>query len=426
MSRNRIALVDANSFYVSCERVFNPKLEGRPVVVLSNNDGCVVSRSNEAKALGIGMGTPWFQLAAQAPAWGLVARSSNYELYGDLSSRVMDTLAKFSAWQEVYSIDESFLGVSGSREELDRLSREMRATVLQRVGVPVSVGIAKTKTLAKLANHGAKRKASLAGVCDWESYSPERQTTILQSLPVNEIWGVARRTQKRLAALNIHTIEELRASDPNFIRKQFSVVLQRTVFELNGLACIPVAEERAQKDQLIYSRMFGHPVRDLDEIHQALSVYAQRAATRLRKQGSVARVLTAYAATSRFGAGQYFAPSVTVALPNPTDDPVMFTKAVTQALVPRLEPGHDYARAGIFLTGIEPKHSHVYLDGLTTVAADRDLGGLLDQVSKRFGVAAAGFGLAGLAHGPSWQMRRDRLSPRATTQWQELATAYAR
>lgn len=396
------------------------------MVVLSNNDGAVVSRSNEAKALGIGMGTPWFQIAAQAKAWGLVACSSNYELYGDLSERVMKTLGRFSAWQEVYSIDESFLGVRGSTEELIALGRDIRATVQKEVGIPVSVGIARTKTLAKLTNHGAKKNLSLGGVCHWESYTPEQQAAILAALPVDEIWGIAGRTKKKLTGLGIHTIADLAAADPGFIRKRFSVVLQRTVFELNGQPCIPMEDARSQKDQIIYSRMFGTPVRRLDDLHQVLSVYTQCAAARLRKQHSVASVVRAWAATSYYGKAAYFAPSATITLPVGTDDPVTFTKAVTAALTPLLEPGHDYARVGIILTGIEMKTAAVTLDGLGSASADRNLGELLDRVNRRYGGNAAGFGMAGITSGPVWQMRRDKLSPRATTHWGELATVYAR
>lgn len=421
----RIALVDVNNFFVSCERLFDPKLENRPVVVLSNNDGCVVARSNEAKALGIKMGDPWFQLAPQAAAWGLQYRSSNYELYGDLSARVMDTLARYSAWQEVYSIDECFLGLDDRVGDTTQLGQEIRQAVQKRVGLPVSVGVATSKTLAKLANHGAKRSGALAGVCDWSTFTPEHQQAILTSMPTDEIWGVAGRTKKKLTGLGIHTIEDLRLADPGWIRKQFSVVMQRTVHELNGHACIPFEGDRAAKDQIIYSRMFGQPITRVDELHQVLSVYAQRAAGRLRKQHSVAQIITAYAASSWAGAGEYVSESVTVKLPVPSSDPVVFTKAVVDALMPRLATGPKYARAGVFLTGIQPEGANVVLDGLSEVSAERHLGRLVDQVSRRYGEAALGFGMAGITAGPVWQMKRQRLSLRATTHWSELAIARA-
>src|SRR3954447_18679148 len=237
-----IALVDVNNFYVSCERVFDPSLEGRPVVVLSNNDGCVVSRSAEAKQLGIKTGTPWFQLAPSAPRWGLVARSSNYELYGDLSARVMELLARSGAWQEVYSIDECFLGLAGDEAQLRETAGRIRTAVGRHVGVPVCVGVAATKTLAKFANHVAKRNPHLRAVCSLGSMPPVQVEYIQSRVPVTGLWGVGSRTGKRLNALGVETIADLKAADPLLIRKRFSVVLQRTVLELNGTACIPHAE----------------------------------------------------------------------------------------------------------------------------------------------------------------------------------------
>ncbi|WP_162529545.1 Y-family DNA polymerase, partial [Agromyces humi] len=230
----RIGLVDVNNFFVSCERVFNPKLEGIPVVVLSNNDGCVVARSAEAKALGVQMGDPWFKLENQARVWGMVAQSSNYELYGDLSSRTMELLGRYSYDLSVYSIDEAFVHLRGSTEELIRAAREMRAAVKKHVGLPVCVGIAPSKTLAKLVNHGAKKTPALGGVGHWDAYTPAQQDRIMDSLEVDEIWGVAGRLKKRFAMLDIHTIRDLRDADPALIRKKFSVVLQRTVYELRG------------------------------------------------------------------------------------------------------------------------------------------------------------------------------------------------
>lgn len=393
--------------------------------MLSNNDGCVVARSDEAKALGIEMGTPWFQLAAQAPGWDLWHRSSNYELYGDLSERVMKLLARYSAWQEVYSIDESFIGLAGDVDELTALGHRIRAEVRQHVGLPVCVGIASSKTLAKVANKGAKKHKGLGGVVHWDVYPDEQKTRILDSLEVDELWGVAGRTKKRLAVLDVHTARELRDADPKLIRKRFSVVLQRTVYELRGIPCIPFESERAQKDQLIYSRMFGQPVKTAAEMRQALSIYAQQASRRLRKQGSVAKQLQVFAATSMHSPRPYVSHYRSVRLHVPADDPITLTKAAIAALEQELVDGAWYVRAGIVLTDITPKGSHAMLEPFVPAFEQRNLGQLLDRVNSRHGRGAVGVGMAGLKGCPVWQMRREKLSPRYTTHWDELAIAKA-
>ncbi|MGA7206807.1 MAG: Y-family DNA polymerase, partial [Specibacter sp.] len=268
---NRIALVDVNNFYVSCERVFNPALEGRPVVVLSNNDGCVVARSAEAKALGIATGAPWFQVQAQAKAWGLVARSSNYELYGDMSARVMEVVGRFGAWQEVYSIDESFVGLMGDSAALAECGRQIKAAVALHVGVPVCVGVAETKTLAKFANRIAKQNPALGGVCALDAMPAGHVAAIQARVPASGLWGVGGRTADRLKLMGIETIADLKAADPALIRKKFSVVLQRTVLELNGTECIPHTEERVDKQQIMFSRSFSTPVSTVEGMEEVMA-----------------------------------------------------------------------------------------------------------------------------------------------------------
>lgn len=425
----RIALVDVNSCYVSCERIFDPSLEGKPVVVLSNNDGCVVARSDEVKALGIENGTPWFQIEPRIRAGQLPPieyRSSNYELYGEISARVVELLGRYSAWQEVYSIDESFLGVSGTTRELAMLGREIRRTIRRNVGLPVCVGIGPSKTLAKLANKGAKKHPSLAGVADIDWWSPEQLDEILDSTHVTDLWGVAERTSKRLAALDIHTARELRDADPKLIRKKFSVVLQRTLYELRGVDCIPLEQERSAKDQLIYSRMFATPVTSIPDMEQVLSVYAQRVSQRLRKQGSVAKTMTLFAGTSPYAESPYRSAAAAATFAQATDDPITISKTAIAALRPRLEHGARYVRAGVVLTGITPKTSHAYLELFQPDYDTRQLGETLDAITRRHGAAAVGLGLAGIRKGPVWTMKRGRLSPRATTHWSELAIAHAK
>ncbi|PPG77471.1 DNA polymerase V subunit UmuC [Rathayibacter rathayi] len=425
---DRIALVDVNSCYVSCERIFDPRLEGVPCVVLSNNDGCVVARSDEVKALGIENGTPWFQIEPLIRAGKLPPieyRSSNYELYGEISARIMELLGRYSAWLEVYSIDEAFLGLRGTPEELSRIGREIREAVRRHIRVPVCVGIGSSKTLAKLANRGAKKTPRLAGVAAMDWWSPDQVTAILDSTHVTDLWGIAGRTGKRLAELDIHTARELRDADPALIRKKFSVVLQRTLYELRGIDCIPLEGPRAAKEQLIYSRMFSAPVTTVPDMEQVLSVYAQRVAQRLRKQGSVAKTASIFVGTSPHADAPYISAAASVAFPTPTDDPIAMTRAAIGAIAGRLEPGARYVRAGIILNGISPRGSSTPLELFEADYDRRDLGPTLDEITKRHGTGTIGLGLGGIRSGPVWQMKRGRLSPRATTHWSELATVHA-
>jgi len=419
-----IGLVDANSFYASCERVFDPKLEGRPVVVLSNNDGCVVSLSAEAKALGVKMGTPWFKIRGAADHWGLVARSSNYELYGDLSARMHELVGRYGAFVEEYSIDECFLHVNAERTDLMALGREIRARVRRHVGLPVSVGFGPSKTLAKLANHGAKRNTRLAGVCDWTSYSAEQQARILDSYPTSETWGIASRLQRRLAERNIHTMLQLRDADPAVIKKTFGVVVQRTVYELGGISCIELEPERKTKQQIISSRMFGHPVTDPATVEHVLSVYAQRATARMRRERSVAGLVSTFAASSPYADG-YTSAWGQAAFAMPTDDPVAIAKAAAASLRDRLRTGTRYVRAGVMLSALSPASSHTFLPLFQPDYDHRGVGELLDRVHRHHGEHTLGLGMAGMRLGPGFEMRREMLSLRATTHWGELATAHA-
>ncbi|PPF26303.1 MULTISPECIES: Y-family DNA polymerase [unclassified Rathayibacter] len=428
-SEQRIGLVDVNSFYVSCERVFDPKLHGRPVVVLSNNDGCVVARSDEAKQLGIENGTPWFQIEPLIRARRLpeiIARSSNYELYGELSARVMELLGRYSAWQEVYSIDESFLGVSGDVAERAKIGRAMRAAVAKNIALPVCVGFGPSKTLAKFVNKsGAKKHPRLGGVCDTVWYTPEQLDALMASQHVTELWGVAGRTGKRRAELSVHTIRDLRDADPALIRKKFSVVLQRSVYELRGIDCIPLEPARTVRDQLIFSRSFATPLTTIADMEQVLSVYAQRAARRLRAQGSVTKTMSVFASTSPFADASYVSAGALAGFPVPTDDPVAIVKAAIGTLRPRLREGARYVRAGVILINLSPKDSHAFLDVFGAAFDTKGLGATIDAVTKRHGRSAVGLGLAGIRNGPVWTMKRGALSPRSTTHWGELATAFA-
>lgn len=415
----QIAHVDVNCFYASVERAFDPSLEGRPLVVLSNNDGCAVTRSPEAKALGIPVGEPWFKIAPRVKEWGLVARSSNYELYGDISARVMELLSRFSAWLEVYSIDEAFLGVKGTPDELLRLGLEMKAAVRRNVGVPVCVGMAGTKTLAKLANKWAKNNPGFNGVCLWDSLPRAQREALMARLSVIEIWGIASRLTKRLNAMGIQSILDLSRADPVMIRDHFSVVVMRTVLELQGTPCIPMEEERIGRDQLIFSRSFSTPITTVHELRQVLSIYGQQASARLAKHGLQARVLTAYAATSYYNPKDTSYPSACIRLPMPTADPVLLTRAA-HALLPQIQEGIKYAKAGIMVTDLRPSGNQPPLSPYENPHEERGIGPLLEEVARRYGRGSIGLGHAGIRGGPDWTMKRDMMSPRYTTHWDEL------
>lgn len=419
----RLALVDADSYYCSCERIFHPRLEGVPVVVLSNNDGCVISASAEAKALGIVTGTPWCRLRGWAASRGVAVRSSNYELYGSISQRLMELLGRISPQVETYSIDEAFLRLRApDAPSLVELGRQIRAGVRRDLGIPVSVGIAPSRTLAKLASHGAKRSRGLGGVASWDACTPAARTRILRATPTGQLWGVGRRTAARLEALGVHDADQLRQQDPDVIRQRFGLPLARTVLELRGTACIDItchAEER--RHQVIFSQSFSHPVTTATEMHQVLSLYSQRICSRLRRQGSVAGAVWAFAATAR-GASSFEQVSAAAALPEPTDDPLVVLRAVSGPLEARMSEGTRYARAGISLSELSPAGAQ---EALPPDPRGRRLGALVDQVNAACGREALGLGLAGMAGSPRWLMHRGMLSDRATTCWSELARVRA-
>lgn len=379
----------------------------------------MVTRTAEAKALGIPMGEPWFKLAPRAKAWGLVALSSNYELYGDISARVMELLGRYSAWVEVYSIDEAFLGVNGTPVQMRQLGRTIKDAVRRHVGVPVCVGIARTKGLAKLANRLAKQNSDFAGVCHWESIPEDVRDGLMSRLSVVELWGVATRLTKRLNAMGIRTILDLKNANPVMIRDRFSVVLMRTVLELQGTPCIPMEEERVGRDQLIFSRSFSTPVTTAAAMGQVMSVYAQQASARLAKHGLQAKVLTAFAGTSHYNQDNISYPSVCVPLPMPTADPVLLHKAAN-SLCERIYEGVKYVRAGIMVTDLRPTGNQSPLELFENPHEERGIGTLLESVSKKYGRGSIGLGSAGVRGGPDWSMKRGMLSPRYTTHWDEL------
>lgn len=437
--RTQIILADANSFFASCERVFNPELAHKPLVVLSNNDGCVVARSQEAKSI-IPMGVPWYQVRELAAERGVVARSSNYELYGSLSARMMSVMNEHFAQQEIYSIDECFLRSAASIETIADRCHAMRKAVLQGVGIPVSIGIAPTKTLAKITNHWAKSDHEYAdrGVCAWESISPRVQDMILSQVPVDEVWGVGRRLMKKLVAYGILTAKDLRDADPVMIRRRFSVLLQRTVLELRGMACIDdesSALNGFRKQQILCSRMFSRPIVGRTEILQALSVYVQNACRRLRRQDCLASKVSIFCGISPYSArqGESSLHHQTASLENPTDDPLVLMKAISDQLMEYVDPQTHYIRAGVILTDLTKSSEYHPLESFDAQRDTHNIGPLLDEATARFGQYSLGIGYGGIRGkgrknhetGAEWSMRREMLSRRCTTRWDEMAVVHA-
>jgi DNA polymerase V len=413
-----IALVDCNNFYVSCERLFRPDLARVPLVVLSNNDGCVVSRSNEAKALGVRMGQPWFECKALAEAHGILAMSSNYALYADLSNRVMRVLGEFSPRHEVYSIDECFVDLTGMAQ-LRELSYAMRERVMQWTGIPVCVGIGPTKTLAKLANHVAKKHPRSHGVFNYNALSDTQKNHLLQRIPVDEVWGVGRKLSQRLAQHHIHTVLDLRQAHVPTLRAAFGVVMEKIQRELQEIACLDLQDVQADRQQIISSRSFGNAVTELPVLQDALSTFVANACAKLRSQNSHAALIQVFLHTDRFRQDQpQYMPSLAVPLPRPTCDSLEINRWVSQLSARIYQPGYRYKKAGIVLSDISPL-THQQDDWLETPnATPSKLMQTLDQLNQRFGRGTVKVSTQGAYSG--WQMRQERKSPNYTTDWHEV------
>jgi len=416
------ALVDCNNFYVSCERVFNPKLADKPVVVLSNNDGCAVARSNEVKALGVKMGAPWFQMQHLARQHGIIALSSNYTLYADMSQRVMTILRDFSPEVEVYSIDESFLGLQGLSSlwpSYSELGQAIRHRVGQWTGLPVCVGIAPTKTLAKLANHLAKKRPEFGGVCDLASLGEPQLAGYLACLEVGEVWGVGRRIAARLQALGIGSVQVLRATPPQVIREHFGVVMERTVSELRGISCLDLDEVTPPKQQIIASRSFGALVISQEELREAVSRYMQTAAEKLRQQGSLCSAVQVFIHTNPFRThDRQYSNGVVVPLTQATDDSRRLVAAALWGLARIYRPGYCYKKAGVMLLDLAP--ASVRQASLFSQVNPRtaQLMRVLDELNAAHGRNTIHLASSGIQQ--RWAARFDHRTPRYTTRWDEL------
>ncbi|PYC25298.1 DNA polymerase V subunit UmuC [Pseudomonas jessenii] len=411
------ALIDCNSFYASCERVFRPDLAKVPIVVLSNNDGCVIARSADAKPF-VKMGEPYFQIKAKLSQHGIVPFSSNYALYGDMSERVMTVIESLVPAVEVYSIDEAFADLTGITN-LDGLGRQIRSQVLRSTGIPVGVGIAHTKTLSKLANHTAKRLQAQTGgvvnICD-----STKRDWVLRNTDVSEVWGVGRRMKLHLDAMGIKTAMDLAKADPWTLRKNFSVVIEKTARELAGTPCLELDEPDPPKQEICCSRMFGQRLKELPPIKEAVATYTQRAAEKLRAQQSLCKKIRVSIRTGMFNPEEAkYANGVVVDLPYPTDDVRLLTKAAVDALDHLFRPGFNYSKAEVLLLNLcQPGE---YTDDLFAVSQPADatkVMNVLDQINQRWGRGT--LRTASVPANPAWAMRREMMSQSYTTRLDQL------
>ena len=419
------ALADVNSFYASCEKVFRPDLRNRPVVVLSNNDGCVIARSAEAKRLGIKMGVPWFQLkTAQFPE-PVITFSSNYELYASLSNRVMSHLEELAPRVEQYSIDEMFLDIRGIDRciNFEDFGRQLREHVRSGTGLTIGVGMGPTKTLAKSAQWASKEWRQFGGVLALTSGNPKRTEKLLSLQPVDEIWGVGRRISKKLSTMGITTALQLARANPVFIRKNFNVVLERTVRELNGESCISLEEAPPPKQQIVCSRSFGERVTTYEAMRQAVCQYAERAAEKLRGERQFCRHIAVFVKTSPFAVNEaYYGNVASEKLMTPTQDTRDIIAAAVKALDRIWVNGHRYAKAGCMLNDFTPTGvSQLNLfDDTQPRSNSNQLMKVVDGINHS-GLGKVWFAGRGIA--PDWKMKREMLSPAYTTRWNELPVA---
>ena len=422
-NKNLFALVDCNNFYVSCERVFNPFLLDQPVAVLSNNDGCIIARSNEVKALGIPMGAPFHHYKHILTQKGVHIYSSNYQLYGDMSGRVMDSLKIFSPDVEVYSIDEAFMRFKYSKgKDYYNYLKKIRNSVFQWTGIPVSIGLGPTKTLAKIANSLAKKSKIN---CVYDLSSPSSQIEVLEHIQVENIWGISKRWGAKLRLIGIGNALQLRNASPQKIRKYLGVVLERIVYELRGVSCLDLDQVQPRKNIMV-SRSFGKPIAKLTDLEQAISLYTVRGCEKMRSQNSRAQTVYTFLRTNSFSKRhKHYRAGVMIGFDNPCSDTGYILSIVKRSLSNIYKDGYLYHKGGIMLVDLVPDNIHqknlfVYYDyNISDLRMTA-----LDKVNKKFGPGTLFYAAAGLKKDGDWQSRTHHLSPRYTTKWGELPHAY--
>lgn len=417
------ALVDVNNFYCSVETVFNPALKNKAVVCLSNNDGCAVSRNALAKSLGIHMGEPWFQIQQRFKPGEVIALSSNYAAYADMSNRVVSIISRFTPDYEVYSVDEQFLLWTGfEQRDLTAYAHELKDTILKWLGLPVCVGIAETKVLAKLANHCAKKRPEYQGVCNFKRLSNEQLQQIYASLPVSALWGIGSKWSVKLNQLDIHTVLDLKQAHRRTLRNQFSVVMEKIIAELNGESCMALEQVAPAKQAIASTRSFGIPVTDLASLMESVTLYTSQAAEKVRKQGTYANSICVFIQTSPFANRPYYANSQTVALPSPTHDTRLLVKTALWILKRLYKPGYVYHKAGVLLNDLVPADGvqrDLFFD--SSVQSEKVMA-VLDAINRRYGRQT--LKLASEGFKAPWKMQQNHKTPDYTSDWEGVIKAY--
>lgn len=427
-SRRVILHTDVNSAYANMERVFNPKLRDKPVCILSNNDGCIVALTKDAKALGIKRGTPYFKVRDLCEKHGVAVLSSNYELYDAMSSRFHKIVAGFGPVHEAYSIDEAFLDLTGvETESFTELGRALKARLWKWIGLPVCVGIAPTKTLAKLCDHFAKTYPVYGGVVNWFDLSPERRKKALSITPIGEVWGIGRKTEEKLLREGIENVWQFSQADVFTLRRRYGVVLERTLREIQGVSCLPVESVPKPKEQILRSRSFSHATNDRSVLLSSVSTHMTEVARQLRREKAEAKKAGVFFLTSPFKENEpWHAAEPVTELTLPTSDTMRLVEVACRLVEAHWRPGFRYCKAGAFVTDLIPEGSSSVTGSLFDLpdeerdAARRRLMECLDDLTRRFGKGAWKIGSSGLADG--WQMKRDRLTPAYLTRWADIMT----
>ncbi|HAV5355244.1 TPA: Y-family DNA polymerase [Acinetobacter baumannii] len=418
-------LIDVNNMYVSCERVFDPSLNDKPVIVLSNNDGCAVARSNESKALNIKMGVPLFQIKDIVQQHNVIVLSSNYAMYAEMSRRFHTILASYVTPEEVepYSIDECFVDFSAYEKnfDLEKVGQQMRQQIWKWLGLPVCVGIGRSKTEAKIANHIAKKNPGFNSVCDLVNMDPCNKEYYFAQIDVSEVWGVGRKHSKKLQSMEINTVLDLACAEPREMQKRFSIVMARTIYELQGISCIEIEHTPPSKKQIVASRSFGGRVTELTDLKEAISMYAQDACKRLRDEGLLCGCMIAFVQSNPFDANvPFYNKSITGSFSEPTDCAIDFVKAATRMLNDIYKEGIKYKKCGVVLTCLEPKSGHTYdlLTDFKQIEKKECLMQAMDGIHSKFGKKKIGVGPCFIPN-RNWSMSRDKLS-RNPFKWDEL------
>ncbi len=418
-------LIDVNNMYVSCERVFDPSLNDKPVIVLSNNDGCAVARSNEAKSLNIKMGVPLFQIKDIVQQHNILVLSSNYAMYAEMSRRFHKILASYVTDEEVepYSIDECFVDFTAYEKnfDLEKVGQQMRQQIWKWLGLPVCVGIGRSKTESKIANHIAKKNPGFNSVCDLVNMDPCNKEYYFAQIDVSEVWGVGRKHSKKLQSMGINTVLDLACAEPREMQKRFSIVMARTIYELQGISCIDIEHTPPSKKQIVASRSFGGRVTELTDLKEAISMYAQDACKRLRDEGLLCGCMIAFVQSNPFDSNvPFYNKSITGSFSEPTDCAVDFVRAATRMLNDIYKEGIKYKKCGVILTSLGPKSGHTYdlLTDFKHIEKKESLMQAMDGIHSKFGKKKIGVGPC-LVPGRNWSMSRDKLS-KNPFRWDEL------